>query len=371
MSNVKLPGYQSKSTYARVALCDSVAQEALAESLNVLLIENTEATLLPEGFRTAFPEAQLCEVRKLENYDVVTIDSRGNMRTVYRTASLDNAIVITEMCNSNCVMCPSSDHCRKAGGIAPLDDLIRLTEHFPSDAPHLTITGGEPFLLGRDLFRLFERIAKAFPRTDFLLLTNGRALSIPSFREQLAQTMPPEMRLGIPLHGSTPELHDAITRAPGSFRQTFDALKWLTNKGLHVELRIVVSALNAHDITDICRLVARELPGVESVKFIGLEMLGNAWVNRDKVWITYAEAFQASKEGIELLVRSAIDVRLYNFPLCAVNRGFWHACAKSITDYKVTFPEECDGCLVADSCCGIFAGSCKQARYCIEPILEP
>ena len=73
----------------------------------------------------------------------------------YDACAVDNALFITNRCNSNCIMCPVSSIVRKKSGIARIEELLQIVKQIPSDAEHLTITGGEPFLLKKDLFRLF------------------------------------------------------------------------------------------------------------------------------------------------------------------------------------------------------------------------
>lgn len=367
----RLPEFESGRLLAAVAHTQEVADKYLKRGQRVLLLQGGEGRLIPGGF--SFDLASCENPEKLAglcDYDVVEVDEGGFIRTFYRNSTPDNAIVPTGKCNSNCLMCPSSDYARRMASVESLDYLLELVSYFPEDAPHITVTGGEPFLMGRGIFKLFECMRDHFTCTEFLTLTNGRALSLRSFRDELERTIPRGMQFGIPIHGSSAETHDAVTRATGSFEQTVAGVKGLLSRRVGVELRIVVSRLNMHDVDAIAELVTREMPGVSSVKIIGLEMLGNAWRNRERVWITYDEAFEASRNAIARLMEAGVDVRLYNFPLCAVPREYWHICAKSITDYKVRFPAECEGCAVADACCGLFAGSYRHAKSHIRPVME-
>ena len=91
-------------------------------------------------------------------------------------------------------------------------------------------------------------------------------------------------------------------------------------------------------------------------------MLGSAFINQNEVWIKYSEAFQCSKEAIKLLIKNGIDVALYNFPLCAVEKEYHYICCKSITDYKIRYNIECDQCRLKDACGGVFAGTLKMAE---------
>ena len=49
----------------------------------------------------------------LENYDVIEVQETGIVRIVYKDASTDNVLFITNKCNSNCIMCPDADSNRR------------------------------------------------------------------------------------------------------------------------------------------------------------------------------------------------------------------------------------------------------------------
>lgn len=71
-------------------------------------------------------------------------------------------------------------------------------------------------------------------------------------------------------------------------------------------------------------------------------MTGNAAKNKNRVWISYPDAFRVSKKAIDLLIGAGIDVGLYNFPLCAVDKMYRSLCEKSISDYKIRYTERCE-----------------------------
>ena len=103
---------------------------------------------------------------------------------------------------------------------------------------------------------------------------------------------------------------------------------------------------------------------------MGLEMLGSAARNQSRVWLPYRTAFQKSKEAINILISNGFDVKLYNFPLCAVDRQYWSICAKSISGNKVRYSEKCEVCQLKDACGGLFAGTLRLAKDDVEPIRE-
>lgn len=239
----------------------------------------------------------------------------------------------------------------------------------PSDARHITITGGEPFLIGDRIFDIFSAFKQKCYKTDFLLLTNGRALAYEPYILKFHKTAPKKIIIGIPLHGYDAVTHDAITRSPGGFEQTVQGVRNLLNFGHKVEIRIVVSKLNYKNITAICELISKEFPNVYRVEIMGLEMLGNAAINKNKVWISYNDAFQASIKGINVLIKKSIQVGLYNFPLCSIDERYYSMAAKSITSYKIRYADECHKCMIKDACGGIFAGTIRLAKDDIKPVI--
>ena len=109
-------------------------------------------------------------------------------------------------------------------------------------------------------------------------------------------------------------------------------------------------------------LIIHELSEVAYVSVISMEMTGNAWINKDLVWVPYSEAFRACKAPIRNLLENGINVKLYNFPLCTVDQEYWPLCEKSISPEKVRFTDECCQCRYQRSCGGIFAGTLMLER---------
>lgn len=281
----------------------------------------------------------------------------------------DVDIFVTNRCNSNCIMCPTSSIVRKNDPIENIHNLLKISSQIPNDSAHITITGGEPFLLRKDIFSLFKYLKDNLNDVEYLLLTNARALSNKEYFELFKQTIPDNLLIGIPIHGHNATRHDAITRANGSFKQTMTAIHRLMSTHIRVEIRIVVSLLNIDDIEEIAKLIVKECKGVYTVKFIGLEMLGNARRNLKNVWINYKDSFEQMKSAIDLLIKNEIDVAIYNYPLCCVDRAYWPICEKSITDYKVRYLSQCENCIKKDACGGMFSGTYNLMKGVIKPIL--
>lgn len=366
-----LSQYKGEYRIFVVSQSDEATELWLSEGLIVGRFINDSFVILPDNIITSVLEKEKLRFDIFEEGDVWDINERGVMYRWYSIIDGDAGIATTSICNSNCIMCPASERERQQDNNITTDQIDAVLKHMPKDLWHFTITGGEPTLVGEENFiHVLKSVRRTLPYTKTLLLTNGRTFGDKSFCTRFISEKPENMRVAIPIHGSTPEKHDYITQAPGSFVQTLRAVTNLLNAKVEVELRIVVSKLNCDDITNIAKLISELFPTVAVVHFIGLEMRGNCVVYPEKVLISYQDAFQKSKDAIKLLVHNGIDVGLYNFPYCMIDKKYWPIAQKSISAYKSVFYDKCDNCKLKSECCGIFLATMNYYKPEVYPIVN-
>ena len=332
-------------------------------------LSNNFLHIIPDNIMVKLTDSEFSRMSELSDYDIIEIDDRGIYYQLYSRKEDEAGVVTTPRCNSNCVMCPASESSRQGCSDTPVDRLLQYVRYLPDDVSFITITGGEPTLIGTDHFSLLlKAIAEKYSHTGVLLLTNGRTLGSSAFFERFSQCVPADFRVAIPIHGSNAEKHDAVTQVRGSFAQTMCGIQNLLSKSIKVEIRIVVSKLNCDDLSDIADLILRRFPGVSVVNFIGLEMRGNCAKNSERVIIPYEMAFQKSKLAIRQLAIAGIDVGLYNFPYCMIDKEYWYIAKKSIAGYKSKFYDKCDSCRLRNDCCGIFEATMKFYHPEVYPV---
>ncbi len=314
-----------------------------------------------------------CDINDLDGYtggDIAYIGNNSHFGRVYDSVSREIDIFMTNQCNSNCVMCPLPEIVRKKKNEKQIEWIKKYIDILPEDVNYVNVTGGEPTFAKDDLLDIMERLKKKFLYSDFQLLTNGRSLADHGFLNRVIDASPSGIRFAVPIHASNPSIHDAITRSEGSFKQTDKGIRNLLKERQKVEIRVVISRKNLDVLNDTAEYISRNYPGLFCVNYIGMEMMGNAALNRESLWVDYSEAFNSAKYGIDYLVRNGIDVQLYNFPLCDINRGYWHIAAKSITDYKVRYMDECEQCAVKEICGGFFQSTKQIMKPKVHPIKE-
>lgn len=304
----------------------------------------------------------------IKDYDVLEIINDVYIKVLYRDDSDDNAIVVTNQCNSNCIMCPDSNIVRSCRENVSIDKLIEQVRCLPSDVKYLTITGGEPGMLKDDLNCLLKECKEQLVDTEFLLLSNGRVFSNTEYVEEFVKSIPANIRVGIPLYADNEEKHDEITRTKYSFKQTISGIKKLMERNIDIEIRIVVLKKNYQILEDIAKFIVKEIPKVKMVNIMALEMLGNSFKNRAEVWINFEETKEYLYKACIGLIKAGIPVNLYNFPLCNLDERLYSLTHRSISDYKVRYKEECEECKAKDICGGFFFSTINVKDIKVKPI---
>ena len=154
------------------------------------------------------------------------------------------------LCNNRCRFCVQGDKRTQYGDISTSQLLQRLTEG-RQYADQLVLTGGE-VTIKKDFLNLV-REAKTLGYAHIQIQTNGRMFSDPGFCEAAIAAGAGDFSLA--LHGHLPELHDYLTRSPGSFYQTVKGIKNLKKFGKWVGTNSVINRSNYRHLPDLARLL--------------------------------------------------------------------------------------------------------------------
>ena len=157
---------------------------------------------------------------------------------------------ITWRCNERCVHCYLDHDAPGEMTTAEIKDVLRQLAE--SGTFFLSISGGEP-LFRRDCFEILE-YARAL-RFNVKLKTNAVMIG-PKEAERLKELGIEQIQISIYSH--RPEIHDAITKLPGSLRRSLDAIQRLKAYGLKVSISNVMMRHNYSDSKSVQQL-AKEL----------------------------------------------------------------------------------------------------------------
>jgi MoaA/NifB/PqqE/SkfB family radical SAM enzyme len=156
---------------------------------------------------------------------------------------------ITYRCNNNCLHCwlriPPGSPEKK---IELITDEIKITvdEARKLGCREWAISGGEP-MLRPDFPEIFDYITKK--SSSYSLNTNGTLIT-----PKIAEIMKRKGKKMIALYGATADVHDHITRNPGSFQATMKGFKLLQEAGAEFIVQLVPMKDNYHQFKEMVKL---------------------------------------------------------------------------------------------------------------------
>ncbi len=278
-----------------------------------------------------------------------------------------SVIYITSACNSNCIMCPMSEHSRQLAKTPSSEEIQMQLDQIPDCVEHIDITGGEPFLQYEKTIHVMNTINNRWKNASVQVLTNGRALSLSFIQDAIKECITSQYRFAIPIHGHNALIHDRITQANGSFDETLKGLEFLSKTKANIEVRFVVHNYNISDAVSTCQMLVDSGLRINTVSFIAMEMTGCAAMRRNELWVDYADIYPKIEEGIMILLSNGIDADLYNFPLCSLPHRAWPMAKKSISEWKVRYYDECNECREKSACGGLFYSTYLLKLYSPKP----
>ena len=176
--------------------------------------------------------------------------------------------------------------------------------------------GAEPTLHG-SFFALLQAAAKR--GLEITLATNARVFSSAAYTRRVAALAPPhQLVVRTSILGATAEVHDAISRAPGSSDQMLKGVRNLVDEGYEVRFNLVLTRENVHQAADTARVGIEH--GAKSMKIsclVDLERNAQSFVP-DQETANAVEAFCSVCE------QRHVPYEIEKLPLCVAPRRMHH-----------------------------------------------
>ncbi len=265
-----------------------------------------------------------------------------------RAKANSNTILLTEECDQICLMCSQPPRNRRYAFFDLYSDACKLA---PLGAV-VGISGGEPTLLKGPLFEMLQAVVRERPDLHFHILTNAQHFE-PADQEAL-EVLRDHVLWGIPLYASDPLTHDRIVGKPAAYEQLLSSLQVLRRAGAAVELRTVVLAQNIDQLPSLAEFVATHLRWIGYWAIMQVEHFGYARLNWDAVFVDTSLQTAQLSTCLDICRARAVEVALFNFPLCTLPKPYRHLAHASISDWKQKYLKVCDSCSARDACGGFF-----------------
>lgn len=158
---------------------------------------------------------------------------------------------LTEKCNLRCSHCYHEDY--DSSGELELESLRLICDKMDEAVRawgkmgSLSLTGGEPFLRGPDLYALMLYVEQKAGLAYYDLLTNGTLID-GSVAAELA-CFPKLRRVQVSLEGPSAEVNDSV-RGAGTFERIERCIRTLKESNIQVSVMLTLSRRNAGYLAD-------------------------------------------------------------------------------------------------------------------------
>ncbi|MBK8253447.1 MAG: radical SAM protein [Polyangiaceae bacterium] len=271
---------------------------------------------------------------------------------------LDEAIIrVNFHCNQSCRFCFVSTHLPEAGDIAVRTAIVEAAER----GEKITLSGGEPTL--NSSLVDYVRLAKTHSKLPVLLQTNAIKLDDEQLTNRLVEAGLDEAFIS--LHGTTAEISDKVTNAPGTFVRTVVGIDNLYRTGkVRIVLNFVICQSNASNLPEYVRFVARRWPKT----FLNVSFVAPSTdvVPREEEFIPrYRDVIPFIEEGLHEARRLGIEMggfeSMCGIPLCLVPTSLdsyfrLTSIPPGFDKGEFVKTETCNACDLAAGCYGLRRG---------------
>lgn len=220
-------------------------------------------------------------------------------------------------CNNRCKHCVIDDskdklieqHCNM--DLSTQECINQIDDALKEGIENIVLTGGE-VTIRKDFSTLIEKCTSH--SLDITIQTNGRKLS----NERIVDAVKDvdKIRFLIALHGDNAETHDTITQVKGSFEETCQGIKKMSELGKLIVLKIVISKFNAKELPGIVKLADKL--GVKYICFAFPHGQGAARKNFEEVIPQYSILKPILFELITEAKNRNVNIEFEAIPFCII-----------------------------------------------------
>lgn len=212
----------------------------------------------------------------------LALSQRGDIRLGYR-------------CNARCGFCYYQDLLDNPVEKEPKTEELRarLRALREAGATEVEFTGGEPTI--RPDFADLVAYARELGFTNVSVITNGLRLASPRYAERLVRAGVNDFLFSI--HGSNAEIHDRMTKLPGSFVRIIQAVRNVQQLGGRCRATATVTGVNYTDLDGLIGLFL-ELQ-VECIHLAVFSPVASAAGTDPTLFVSYSDAAESIKRAID------------------------------------------------------------------------
>ncbi|NIO20605.1 MAG: radical SAM protein [Candidatus Aenigmarchaeota archaeon] len=167
-------------------------------------------------------------------------------------------------CDNDCLFCAVGGEYSKRFPKKSLKDIKKELKELRTVGNNIRITGGEPTIRG-DITEIVS-YAKRLDFNQISIETNGRKLSNEKFLKKIMKAGANHFFVSI--HGQNAKIHERVTRAPGSFKETIKGIENISKNKIHFGINVVITRFNYKHLPEIVRFLRKMTDGYITLNFI-------------------------------------------------------------------------------------------------------
>ncbi len=224
-------------------------------------------------------------------------------------------VQLTRECMQSCVFCSNPP----TGVDLDLAGLCKTLDRFAAmGCDGIILTGGEPTVSELLLPAIEEAVQRGL---SVRLITNGQRFADAQLLETCVRRGLGHMHLSLYSHRS--EVHDRITRNPGSWKRATDCLAHAGEIGVTCDINTVISTFNCEHLHETAAWVCERFPFVRHMVWNNIDPSGDR-ARRCLEAVPHLHQLEVSLElAMDFLTRSGRSFRAERIPLCAMRRYPW------------------------------------------------
>ena len=219
-------------------------------------------------------------------------------------------ISITGLCNNSCMFCLDGERPDKYH-----HDFKEVKKEIKQAREEgntkLIISGGDPTIHPNVID--FVKYARKLGYEKIQIITNGRMFASKDFTDKIIGAGLDEVTFSI--HSYTSEMHDSLTRVPGSFRQIIKGVRNVqsSKKNMIINTDTCITKKNYKELPKIIRFIVEKV-GINEVNLMSMVPQGNAWDYKDQVMCDYEKAAPFVHQVIDYCVANNVVLWLSRWP---------------------------------------------------------
>ena len=233
---------------------------------------------------------------------------------------------LTSRCNQACIQCYNQSGIDKNidNNDISVDKWIEIAETLAAiRIPQIIISGGEPTILGDDLFKIMDVFHDV--GTHFVFITNGMNISERNI-DKFAKYNYAWMQFSI--DGSTEDVHDYVRGAKGSLKKVVKAVSLARSRGIPVGIASTIVRNNLHQVSDLIDL-AYDL-GAFKITLGEFMYAGRAVINKDEIGLDDKDILQIrrtiAKKSVQYgnliqVIKAADPALSLRYRMCSIPTG--------------------------------------------------